>query len=133
MPIIEWKDCYLVGIQEIDLHHKDLVQSLNKNYDRFREGAELEVSLLQELLDYSVHHLRCEEGWMEKTSYPKLASHMEEHRQFSSKISELKKQSLNAYTSIELLWFLCNWVTHHMGETDAEFGKFISARQNLSR
>ncbi|HBA89063.1 MAG TPA: hemerythrin [Geobacter sp.] len=133
MPIIEWNVNLLVGIQEIDRQHKHLVQSLNDNYDRFREGTEIDTSFLQELTDYSAHHFACEEGWMEKTSYPKLAAHKEEHGLFTSRISEFKKEhKRNASVSVELIWFLCNWVTHHIQETDAEFGRFVDVH-NIRR
>lgn len=126
MPIIEWNVNLLVGIQEIDRQHKQLVQWLNDNYDLFREGAEMEGTFLHELLDYSVHHFSCEEGWMRKTSYPNFVAHKEEHELFTRRIIEFKKeQQRNANVSVELIWFLCNWVTHHIRETDAEFGRFI--------
>lgn len=129
MPIIEWKECYVVGIQEIDQHHEHLVQYLNKTYDHFRDGRELDPSVLEILIDYSVQHFGCEERWMENTSYPEVAAHKEEHRQFRSKIAQLKdKHALDADSSVELLWFLCNWVTHHIRETDADFGRFLDAQ-----
>ena len=133
MPIIEWNVSFLLGIQEIDRHHKHLVQSLNKTYDQFKEGTEIDLSFLEELIDYSAHHFGCEEGWMKKTSYPKLAAHKEEHELFTSRVFEFKKDyKRNENISVELLWFLCNWVTHHIRETDAEFGRFVDV-QNIRR
>ncbi|QWV94904.1 bacteriohemerythrin [Geomonas oryzisoli] len=129
MPIIEWKNCYVVGIQEIDQHHQSLVQYLNKTYDHFREGHPLDPSVLEILIDYSMQHFGCEERWMENSSYPKLGPHKEEHRQFRTKISQLKKkQALDTKASVELLWFLCNWVTHHIRETDADFGRYLNSQ-----
>jgi len=126
MPIVEWNVNLLIGIQEIDRQHKHLVELLNENYDQFREGTDINPSFLQELVDFSTHHFACEEGWMKKTSYPKLAAHREEHDLFTSRISEFsKEQKRNANISVELIWFLCNWVTHHIRETDAEFGRFV--------
>lgn len=126
MPIIQWNVNLLVGIQEIDRQHEHLVQSLNKAYDEFREGKEIELSFLQELIDYAAHHFSCEELWMKKTGYPKLESHREEHAHFAGRVAEFKKELVgNGRVSVELLWFLCNWVTHHIGETDVEFGRFV--------
>jgi len=134
MPIIEWNVNFLVGIQEIDRHHKHLVNSLNEAYDRFREGKEIELSFLQELVDYAAHHFACEESWMKKTSYPNLAAHQEEHALFTSRVCEFKREyKRNARISVELLWFLCNWVTHHIRETDAEFGRFVDVHKIRSR
>lgn len=132
MPIVEWKDCYVVGIPEIDQHHESLVQYLNKTYDHFREGHQLDPSVLEILIDYSMQHFGCEERWMENTSYPALDSHREEHRQFRAKITELREtHGLDTDSSVELLWFLCNWVTYHIRERDAEFGRFLHSLSEL--
>jgi hemerythrin len=52
-------------------------------------------------------------------------------------VLELQKNyHQKANVSIELLWFLCNWVTHHIKETDAELGRFldiVNIRRRLSR
>lgn len=126
MPIIKWNVDLLVGIQEIDQQHKYLVEILNRNYDEFREGTSLDPAFLQELAAFSSDHFACEEGWMKKTSYPKFSLHREEHDLFRSRISEFsKEQRGNPDISVELLWFLCNWVTHHIRETDAEFGRYV--------
>src|SRR6185369_16889118 len=64
MPIMQWNVRYLVGIQEIDQHHKHLVELLNKTYDEFREGAEIEKSTIDELVDFSGYHFSYEERLM---------------------------------------------------------------------
>ena len=134
MPIIEWNVNFLVGIQEIDRHHQHLVNSLNETYDQFREGKEIQPSFLQELVDHSDHRFPCEESWMVMTSYPKIAAHQEEHAIFTGRVFEFKKEhKLNAQVSAELLWFLCNWVTHHIRETDAEFGRYVDLHNIRTR
>lgn len=132
MPIIEWNANSLVGIQEIDRQHKRLVSCLNRTYDQFRNGKDIDEAFLQELVGYSAGHFTCEEKWMADSGYPGLTAHQEEHAEFKSKICEFSKgYKREARISVELLWFLCNWVTHHIQETDAAFGRFL-ARQNLS-
>ncbi|BCG46705.1 Hemerythrin domain protein [Citrifermentans bremense] len=134
MPIIQWNVNLLVGIQEIDRQHKHLVQSLNRAYDEFREGKEIELAFLQELIDYAARHFSCEEQWMKKTGYPKLEAHREEHAHFTGRVVEFKKELKgNGKVSVELLWFLCNWVTHHIGETDVEFGRFFDVHNISTR
>lgn len=130
MPIIEWNESVTVGVPEIDQHHQELVQSLNRAYDQFREGGAIDLSFLQELVDDSARHFACEEGWMKKTSYPQMAAHLKEHELFTARMLELQKnQRRDALFSVELLWFLCNWVTHHMRETDLELGQYLGGRQ----
>lgn len=129
MPIIEWKDCYLVGIQEIDQYHRNLVQYLNKSYDHFRDSQTLEPGVLEILIDFSIQQFGCEERWMERTQYPKIEAHREEHRHFKKEIARLKSGTgLDTKGCIDLLWFLCSWVTHHMRESDGEFGRFLDSQ-----
>lgn len=134
MPIIEWKKSFMVGIRAVDRHHKHLVTSLNEAYDQFRDGKEIDLSFLQELTGYSAHHFASEEGWMKKTSYPDLALHQEEHAVFTARILAFKKEySKNPGTSVALLWFLCNWVTHHIQETDVKFGRYLETQNKRRR
>ena len=133
MPIIEWNSGFLLGIQEIDKRHKNLVQLLNKTYDEFRGGKNIELSVLDELIDYSDYIFNFEESLMLDVSYPDRTGHQKEHESFTDRILEFKKTfKQNKNTQIELLWFLCNWVTHHMRETDAELGRFIDI-QNINK
>jgi len=123
---MQWNVRYLVGIQEIDQHHKHLVELLNKTYDEFREGAEIEKSTIDELVDFSGYHFSYEERLMVELSYPKLDQHKKEHELFTLRILEFQnKYTRHKNISVEILWFLCNWVTHHILETDAEFGNFV--------
>ena len=126
MPIIEWNIGFLLGIQEIDKQHKQMVQLLNDAYDEFRGGKKVEQSVIDELVVYAHYIFAFEESMMQEISYPNLAEHKEEHESFTRRIIEFKNNfEKNKNLSIELLWFLCNWVTHHMRETDAEFGRFV--------
>ena len=126
MPIVEWNISFLLGIHEIDQHHRQLVQLLNKTYDEFREGINIKQSVVEELVDFATDHFACEESLMTETSYPKLAEHKEEHELFACRVLEFQKNHKhNSNNSVDLLWFLCNWVTHHIRETDAEFGRFV--------
>src|SRR6185369_7007438 len=105
---------------------KHLVELLNKTYDEFREGAEIEKSTIDELVDFSGYHFSYEERLMVELSYPKLDQHKKEHELFTLRILEFQnKYTRHKNISVEILWFLCNWVTHHILETDAEFGNFV--------
>ena len=131
MPIIQWNTGFLIGIQEVD--HQHLVQLLNRVYDEFRGGANIEQSVLRELLSKAADHFVHEERLMAESSYPKIVEHTEEHELFSCRISDsTNNYKKNERISVELLWFLCNWVTHHIRETDAEFGRFPDVRNGTS-
>jgi hemerythrin len=134
MPIIEWNVGYLLGIKEIDSRHKQLVQLLNETYDEFRRGVDIKRSILDELIEYADYIFKFEEELMLEIAYPDYAEHKKEHESFTSRVLGFKKLAKqNKNLPIELLWFLCNWVTHHIRETDAEFGRFYDVHSLSQR
>ena len=126
MPIIDWNITLLVGIPEVDKHHQQLVQVLNEAYDAFREEVEVSAAVIDEIMASSARDFAFEEELMAKVSYPNIAKHKNEHLIFCRRVEELQSNlKQNKKISIELIWFLCNWVSHHIRETDAEFGRFM--------
>ena len=71
MPIVEWNDSFLVGVEPFDEHHKHLVDLLNRSYNELEHDAPLESygELLDELSDYVSYHFVREELWMMESSY----------------------------------------------------------------
>jgi hemerythrin len=136
MPIVEWNYNFLLGIQEIDQHHKHLVALLNRTHDDFvqkRDVAHL-GPVIDELISYSQYHFECEERWMAETSYPEIASHKEEHEIFRKRVLEFKASyQQNVTFSVEILSFLGNWITHHILETDIKFGHFVDVQNIRNR
>ncbi|GFO69095.1 hypothetical protein GMLC_26740 [Geomonas limicola] len=134
MPIIEWNAGFMLGIGEIDQHHKQLVQLLNDTYDEFRAGARIGLPVIEQLIDHAERIFTLEEQLMREVCYPQLGEHLNEHEGFTSRIGGFKANYTNSEgTSIELLWFLCNWVTHHLRETDAELAQFIEVHKIQKR
>jgi len=128
MPTIEWNYKFLIGIREIDQHHKHLVELLNETYDEFTERKDIAHLgyVIDELIDYSHYHFDCEEHWMVETLYPDLENHKIEHELFKKRAYEFKLNYVqNATYSVEILSFLSNWITQHILETDAKFGSFL--------
>jgi hemerythrin len=135
MPIVEWSETFSVGIGEIDQHHRHLMDLLNKLYDDFSEGSAAKDlgPVLDELVDYATYHFSCEERWMTQSSYPKLPEHRGEHERFIRRVNEIQKDFLNTGTRVylETLTFVKNWLTNHILQTDAEYGRYIAAGRDL--
>ena len=132
MPIVEWNETFSVKIEEIDGHHRHLVDLLNKLYDEFASGSlpgEL-GTVLDELVDYATYHFSCEERRMGEASYPELPEHRAEHERFISRVNEIQADFLHqeAGVYLETLAFIKNWLTGHILETDARFGRYAASR-----
>lgn len=133
MPVIRWNINLAIGIKEIDQHHKHLIDFLNATYDASRNGvpAENMSYLIEELLEYADEHFASEERLMEEAGYPGLAQHKEEHEIFTVRAKELHARN-DVLAAVEIITFLSNWVSHHILNTDARFGRFLD-EQNLRK
>lgn len=124
MEILAWNDSFLLGLPEFDDHHRHLVQLINKTYQQYTinpAGGALEAILLK-LADYATYHFQAEERWMEEHGYPDLARHRKEHDRFTETVAVLEKECLAGQaTSTALFFFLSEWFTTHILETDTDY------------
>jgi hemerythrin len=128
MPVMEWDDSFVLGINNFDEHHKRLIALLNIAFDGFTRSAgrdELAV-VLDELLKYAKYHFAAERHWMKLNEYPGLVQHCKEHGIFTNKVVAFQKdfQSRKTSLSLDVLQFLMSWLTNHILMTDGEYGRF---------
>ena len=129
MPFIKWYKKYELGIEELDEHHRHLVDLLNMAYDGLTRGAERDElgSILDELVQYSKYHFAAEEHGMEVHKFPDPSHHIQEHQRFSVMIEGFIKDFYDgrADMSVQLVQFLYNWLMHHILSIDAEYGRYV--------
>lgn len=134
MPIIEWKEQYRIGEQQIDLHHQYLFALLNKTYDNFVAFASTGDlgHLFNEFIDYATYHFSAEEELMQKSGFPDFTAHKEEHDAFTGRVVEMHKAYLNGRQSLtlEILVFLNGWLSKHILQSDAEIGRFLQVEKS---
>ncbi|NTV48416.1 MAG: hemerythrin family protein [Geobacteraceae bacterium] len=132
MPFVNWDESFETGIKQFDAHHQHLVGLLNKAYDDFICAAPDENLgfIIYELIDYTIYHFTAEEDEMQKHSYPNLVEHKQEHDSFVQRVSGLKDafDKGNRHLSLEVLTYLKIWLKHHILESDAEIGRFLSVK-----
>lgn len=130
MPVVEWNINFVLGIKEIDQHHRHLVDLLNQLYVELKKGAAIEKMQLvvDELVSYADYHFSCEERLMVATSYPDFAEHKKEHDTFTRQVhvfqAGFKEEQI---PPVAILSFLSNWITHHILQTDVKFGVFVDS------
>ncbi|MCM0080174.1 bacteriohemerythrin [Geomonas sp. Red32] len=128
MAMIKWNFAFVVGIEEVDRHHRHLVDLLNKGYSQLNDDASPPDlrPLLIELVDYANYHFACEEGWMASAGYPDLPRHRKEHALFTERVLALtRRHQEEKEVTLETLNFIHNWITHHILEVDVEFADFV--------
>jgi len=129
---IEWNDTYSVGIDEIDDHHKTLLELLDRSYCLKLEGNnKYELSeLIYELIDFSHYHFSAEERLMIKYDYPNIDQHILEHLNYTYTVMTFEKLMVenNDNSPDDVFEFVKNWLFDHILNTDSEMGQFIQSR-----
>jgi hemerythrin len=126
MPIVKWNAGLLTGIKDIDENNRRLLLLLSESFDDFGIGSTTENNFIDDLFNCMANCFDCEETLMIKKSYPFFSEHKAEHEIFTQRFLEIYgKQDADTY--LEIMVFLNNWITHHIGETDTKFGNFVEA------
>lgn len=129
--LVEWDRTLELGIDEIDEHHRKLIDILNQCYqalmlnDHTRQLAEI----VKELQDYTQYHFEAEEKIMRDTGYEAAGAHVEAHRQFVASIAEFNQRASagESFVAIEVLTFLKEWLVAHILSTDRALADCIKS------
>lgn len=130
MAYITWDEKYSVGVREVDLQHKKLVEMVNTLHDAMKagKGKDALASVLQDLINYAASHFATEEKYMTKFNYPAYPTHKNEHEKFVKQVLDFQKDfnSGKAVMTLEVMNFLKNWLVNHILGTDKKFGPFFN-------
>ena len=124
-PLIEWRDEYLVGIEELDYEHTDLVNRLNELHEelvRHDDKGEIE-GCLGEIHTRVVAHFALEERFMLDNKFANFTPHKKEHDEFLEVIVDLIEKFRSdpelSYGE-ELEKQLQHWIVNHIITSDQE-------------
>jgi hemerythrin len=134
MALIEWSDRLSVGCGWIDTEHRRLIDLLNGLHEALNNGAARERLglILDGLVDYTVTHFAHEESEMARQKYPLSLTHHIEHADLTRQVLELQasyRAGEATALSLEVMWFLRDWLSKHILETDLKLGAFLRDQQ----
>lgn len=124
--MIQWKDEYKIGIQQIDEQHEKLFELANRAYDILTKEIVVDkydkvINLIEELREYTSYHFKTEEEYMLKIGYKRFLSQKVAHDEFIKKIYETKLDNLDENEDkylTDILEFLVNWLSDHILGSD---------------
>lgn len=123
--LIPWSNELSVGIEEIDEQHKVLVALLNEMNAATQErlGQDKAAEVLSKLIEYARIHFAVEESLMRILNYPAYEDHKMRHQNLMRNALDLIQKAENGKLSvgIELQFFLKNWLTKHIQESDKRY------------
>ncbi|MBT4890951.1 MAG: hemerythrin family protein [Rhodospirillales bacterium] len=123
---LEWRDEYLLGIDELDFEHKDLFRRLNELHeelvqDNDKERVSGSLGGIYARLDA---HFALEENYMREKKYAGYEQHKKQHDNFLDELREVSDKLLSSGIDIEernvLESKLQGWVLNHFTTTDRD-------------
>jgi hemerythrin len=132
MTLMAWKEDYSVKIQTIDKQHQRLFDLINALYDASRAGKGRDVlgGVTDELIRYTQTHFRQEEEFLKSTNYSDFPAHKVQHEKFVAKVVEFRQKlaSGQVVVSADILWFLRDWLTGHIMQTDKKYSTHLVSK-----
>ena len=133
--IVEWHPSYSIGINLIDEQHMELINLTNRLFRSCMSGQGLEYSKnifldsIHDAVNYVGYHFGTEEKIMERINYPEFKNHKKQHTDFVKEVF-IKVDDINSgrYPNpLSFVYFLKDWVLHHIAVCDKKMGEYILA------
>jgi hemerythrin len=129
-----WTRDLSVGVEEIDIQHKELFEMINALDAAIKKGkAKKEIMELIGFLDgYIVNHFGTEEEYMTARGYPDYPYHKKKHEWFTEEFSGIKKRLEGGTPLVEVIGLsnnlLITWFSNHIRTTDKALGGFLAPK-----
>jgi diguanylate cyclase (GGDEF)-like protein/hemerythrin-like metal-binding protein/PAS domain S-box-containing protein len=137
LEIFPWNDNFSVGIEEIDVQHKRLVQLLNKlGSDLVVNSEHIDLNtLFSELAEYAVFHFQTEENiWHKHLAGDRWeTAHKGTHESFVAELTKLKsEETVKPQHEVmeDILIFLTHWLAYHILESDKRTAMIVLSVQS---
>lgn len=132
MTHISWNDSFNTGIEVIDFQHRKIVLMIN---DLDSPSATDEQAVIEDVLnrmrEYIAEHFTFEEEMMYAADYLFTEAHIKLHQRFLARLDTMAQQHKSEERIIhELVEFLGNWLTHHIGHEDQDYVADVSRVMN---
>lgn len=132
---IEWLPEFGLGIPELDVQHRmllDLINVVAKSV--FAGDPEATESAMARLLGSSIAHFDFEEKLMQRMAYPESDLHHEQHSELLASLERLQADLSNrrfVVNRTRTLHFLRDWFSIHIVRTDGNFARFLSGTRGF--
>lgn len=126
MALVEWRDEYKIGIEEVDLEHQELIELINQSYSEAKEkGSAMAVmDSLGEIFSKISAHFALEEKVMRELNYDQYEEHKEDHERLLDSIRDIM-EDVSGLDDEEFGKQLKHWFVSHFSTKDARMHKFL--------
>jgi hemerythrin-like metal-binding protein len=129
MTLLEWRDAYTIGIEEVDHEHRELIgliNTLHASLEADRSAARVEEFLGEVLSDISAH-FALEEKVMRARRYDAYVEHKADHERLLDELRELMDELATGVPLDDerLATRLSEWFGRHFRTQDARFHRHL--------
>lgn len=123
---IKFEDSHLVGVEELDEQHRNLVYLVNRLNEALQrdESSEFVMQVLEELLAATTHHFATESRYMTSCHFPDQVKHEAEHAQLVNEAQHFKEQFKQG-RELLVLQSLKDWLLGHITYSDKRMGAYL--------
>ena len=132
MKFLEWDLKYLVGVPEIDGHHKEFMSQINEAIYHSSGNKEKERKFFDKRIENSIKfiakHFETEGQYLPKGNCEKIKEHKMEHKNLLEKIQDLKQKIQNNEREFDLFSttaFFKEMLLGHIKEFDVNIMKYF--------
>ena len=129
MSLIEWKNEFSLGIEDVDLEHRELINLINDLHRAMGQNAEQVqvVSALGEIYAQIAAHFALEERFMREREYKAYPLHKEDHEKLLDELRDImdRVEDDGRYDEKELGRDLDHWFTEHFRTHDARLHRLL--------
>lgn len=127
MILLQWRDEFRIGIEEVDYEHRVLIELINVAHGRATAGAPLEDALA-EIHAVVTAHFALEEKDMRARHYHGLESHKSEHERLLDDIRDMMDgAAAGTYPGDEAFAARLNeWFAGHFRTQDVALHRFLA-------
>jgi hemerythrin len=128
---LSWFKDYSIGVKEIDLEHKELVEVYQNLYHLMKKGKGIEFynKIIEFLQKYIKNHFKNEEALQQKIGYKNYKEHCKIHEDFKKSLKKIiarhESKEITNEDLIKINLFLRDWLMHHILIEDHKIGEFI--------
>jgi hemerythrin len=127
MSLLEWRDEFRIGIDEIDHEHRVLIGLINAAHARGAHADRLDAAL-GEIHALIAAHFALEEKDMGARHYPALPAHKVDHERLLDELREIMDRAAEEGASLDAEFGerLATWFSEHFRTHDAALHYFVA-------
>jgi len=123
MSLLQWKPEYSVGVESMDVEHREMIDLINEIYEKLDSAPDADQieDCLGDIFSTVSMHFALEESLMRKSNYAEYQAHKDNHEELLDQIRDLMDDfdADPASGAVQLEKRLSDWFAGHFATFDA--------------